>query len=103
MLFKPNDQSTMISNRKPAESVRFESEYMLGDESRMQRSMGSTQTSQQSPKKVESVRNLKTVDIKSNLSIIANSATVEVWIIDEDLLGLLPPETQKIVLNRIKA
>ena len=31
-----------------------------------------------------------TVDIKSNLSIIAHSAIVEIWVIDEDLLGLLP-------------
>ena len=31
-----------------------------------------------------------TIDIKSHLSIVAHSAIVEIWIIDEDLLGLLP-------------
>ena len=30
------------------------------------------------------------VDTKSLLSIIANSAIVEVWLIDQDLLSLLP-------------
>ena len=37
------------------------------------------------------------------LSIIANSASVEVWIIDQDVLGLLPFDVQAKLVNRLKA
>lgn len=36
------------------------------------------------------------------LSIVANSAKVEVWIIDEEILNLLPEKARVIVLNRLK-
>ena len=45
----------------------------------------------------------QSVDIKSLLSIIANSASVEVWIIDQDVLGLLPFDVQAKLVNRLKA
>ena len=45
----------------------------------------------------------QTQDLTSHLSIIANSAVVEIWTIDEDILGLLPFVVQRIVLSRIKA
>ena len=32
----------------------------------------------------------QTQDLTSHLSVIANSAIVEIWLIDEDILGLLP-------------
>lgn len=41
-------------------------------------------------------------DITSMLSIVANSAKVEVWIIDEEILNLLPEKARVIVLNRLK-
>ena len=45
----------------------------------------------------------ETVDTKSLLSIIANSATVEVWIIDQDVLSLLPQDVQTKIVNRLRA
>ena len=42
-------------------------------------------------------------DLKSYLSIVANSRIVEVWIIDQDLLNLLPADVQAKIINRLKA
>lgn len=47
------------------------------------------------------MQNVQT-DITSMLSIVANSAKVEVWIIDEEILNLLPEKARVIVLNRLK-
>jgi hypothetical protein len=47
------------------------------------------------------VQNVQT-DITSMLSIVANSAKVEVWIIDEEILNLLPEKARVTVLNRLK-
>ena len=45
----------------------------------------------------------QSVDTKSLLSIIANSATVEVWIIDQDVLSLLPQDVQTKIISRLRA
>ena len=42
-------------------------------------------------------------DLKSHLSIIANSATVVVWVIDQDVLALLPYEVQMKIVDRLRA
>ena len=42
-------------------------------------------------------------DLKSHLSIIANSATVVVWVIDQDVLALLPFEVQMKIVDRLRA
>ena len=42
-------------------------------------------------------------DLKSYLSIVANSRVVEVWVIDQDLLTLLPVDVQSKIINRLKA
>ena len=42
-------------------------------------------------------------DLKSHLSIIANSATVTVWVIDQDVLGLLPYEVQMKIVDRLRS
>ena len=34
--------------------------------------------------------------------MVANSGEVEVWLIRPDLLELMPPHVQEIVLNRLK-
>ena len=41
-------------------------------------------------------------DLKSHLSIIANSATVVVWVIDQDVLALLPFEVQMKIVDRLR-
>ena len=42
-------------------------------------------------------------DLKSHLSIIANSATVVVWVIDQDVLALLPFEVQMKIVDRLRS
>ena len=36
------------------------------------------------------------------MSVVANSGEVEVWLIRPDVLELIPPHVQEIVLNRLK-
>lgn len=43
------------------------------------------------------------MDITSLLSVIANSASVEIWVIDDDILSLLPYPVKRLVLNRLQA
>lgn len=41
-------------------------------------------------------------EISSYLSVVANSARVELWVIDEDVLNLLPQSARAIVLKRLQ-
>lgn len=41
-------------------------------------------------------------DYSSYLSVIANSARVLVWVIDEEILNLLPQHVKNLVLDRLK-
>ena len=43
------------------------------------------------------------MDITSLLSVVANSASVEIWEIDDDILSLLPYAIKQLVLNRLQA
>ena len=40
--------------------------------------------------------------MRSKLSVVADSGAVEVWVVKPDVLDLMPPHVQEIVLNRLK-
>ena len=40
--------------------------------------------------------------MKSQLSVVADSGSVEVWVVKPDVLDLMPPHVQEIVLERLK-
>ena len=42
------------------------------------------------------------IDMKSLLSVIAHSAEVEVWLIEQESLALLPLDVQNKIINRLK-
>ena len=42
------------------------------------------------------------IDLRSQLSVVADSGQVEVWVVKPDVLDLMPPHIQEIVLNRLK-
>ena len=40
--------------------------------------------------------------MRSQLSVVADSGAVEVWVVKPDVLDLMPPHVQEIVLERLK-
>lgn len=48
------------------------------------------------------LKDTKDADIKSILSVVADSAKVEVWIVSQELLELLPLHVQNQIVNQLR-
>ena len=49
----------------------------------------------------KSLHEQRQMDLRSLLSVIADSAKVEVWIISQDLIELLPLHVQNVIVTRL--
>ena len=48
------------------------------------------------------IQMLKNVEMKSQLSVVADSAKVEIWYINQEHLELLPPHVRNMILGRLR-